>query len=112
VFTRLLDGVEPEFLDAVHHAVDAIPAVQHTETLKARWLGHRLYVELDVALAPTLSLAETQALTIQIQQTLKEALPYLGWVRVRGVPATPDPPSPNRVNSGTLEIDAPAVKDL
>lgn len=107
VFTRLLDGVEPEFLEAVDHALDHVPAVQKTETLKARWLGHRLYVEMDVALVPTLSLTETHAITDQVQAALKEALPYLGWVKVRGVPATPDQPSPNLADSGTLETDAP-----
>ncbi len=91
VFTRLLDGVEPEFLEAVDHALEAIPALQTTDHLKARWLGHRLYVEMDVALAPTLSLAETQTITTQIQNRLKEELPYVGWVRVRGVPVKVQP---------------------
>ena len=112
VFTRLLDGVEPEFLEAVDHALGHVPAVQKPSALKARWLGHRLYVELDVALAPTLSLAETQSITTQVEQTLKEALPYLGWVRVRGVPSMASLPSPNRLDNGTLETKAPAEKDL
>ena len=112
VFTRLLDGVEPEFLEAVHQAVAPVPAVQGIDNLKARWLGHRLYVELDVTLAPTLSLTETQAITTQVQQTLKDDLAYLGWVRVRGIAAIASMPSPNRLDSGTLESDAPAVKDL
>jgi cation diffusion facilitator family transporter len=107
VFTRLLDGVEPEFLEAVDHALEHVPAAQTTENLKARWLGHRLYVELDVALAPELSLAASQAVLTEVETALKQHLPYLGWVRVRGIPATPDQPSPNRLDSGTLETDAP-----
>ncbi|WP_225907384.1 cation diffusion facilitator family transporter [Leptolyngbya sp. BL0902] len=107
VFSRLLDGVEPEFLEAVDHALDHVPAVQGSETLKARWLGHRLYVELDVALDPELSLAASQTVVTEVETALKQQLPYLGWVRVRGVPATPNQSSPNRLDSGTLETDAP-----
>ncbi len=114
VFTRLLDGVEPEFLEAVEHALDHVPAVQRAENLKARWLGHRLYVELDVALAPELSLAASQSVITEVETALKQHLPYLGWVRVRGVPSVEAPPSPNRLDSGTLEtrLHADTISEL
>lgn len=105
VFTRLLDGVEPEFLEAVDHALDHIPTVQKTDHLKARWLGHRLYLELDVALEPDLSLVASQGVITEVETALKAELPYLGWVKVRGVPAEAQP-SPNPIDSGTLETNA------
>jgi cation diffusion facilitator family transporter len=86
VFSRLLDGVEPEFLEAIHQAVEPVAEVQGIEQLRARWLGHRLYTEIDVALPPTLSLQEAQQVTEMVQAELKAHLPYLSWAIVRAVP--------------------------
>ncbi len=85
IFSRLLDGVEPEVIDALHHAVEHSEAVDTVESIRARWLGHRLYAEVDVALPPTLSLQEVQSITEATEANLKAHLPYLGRAVVRGV---------------------------
>jgi cation diffusion facilitator family transporter len=85
LFTRLLDGVEPEVLAALRHAADPVAGVETVAAVRARWLGHRLYVEMDVALPPTLSLHEAQTITDAVHAQLKAHLPYLGRAVVRGV---------------------------
>lgn len=110
VFTRLLDGVEPEFLDAIHHAVGHVPTVVALNDVRARWLGHRLYAEVDVALNPELSLADTQSVTESVEAELKAHLPYLGWAIVRAVPGVAPPPilSPQVVS--TQSVDTMSVE--
>lgn len=85
IFSRLLDGIEPEVIDAIHHAAEQGESVESVESIRARWLGHRLYAEVDVALLPTLSLQEVQPITEAVEASLKAHLPYLGRAVVRGV---------------------------
>ena len=54
VFTRLLDGVDPEVVDEIRHAVDHTPGVQNITEVRVRWLGHRLHAELNIAVNPGL----------------------------------------------------------
>lgn len=88
VFSRLLDGVEPEVLESLHHAVHHIPEVEESAiaSLRTRWLGHRLQVEMDLMMPPSLTLQETQEITHTVEAQLKAHLPYLGLVIVRAVP--------------------------
>jgi cation diffusion facilitator family transporter len=85
IFSRLLDGIEPEVIDAIHHAAEQGKSVESVESIRARWLGHRLYAEVDVALPLTLSLQEVQPITEAVEASLKAHLPYLGRAVVRGV---------------------------
>ncbi len=90
IFSRLLDGVEPEVLESLHHAVSHVPEIE-TEAianLRTRWLGHRLHVEMDITLPPNLSLQETQGITDTVEEQLKAHVPYLGLIVVRAVPST------------------------
>src|SRR5215204_6594930 len=58
VFTRLLDGVEPEVIEEIRHAASHVPGVKVVSEVRARWLGHRLHAEVNVAVDPDLSVAE------------------------------------------------------
>lgn len=89
IFSRLLDGVEPEVLESIHHAIDHLSEVE-TEAianLRTRWLGHRLHLEMDILLPPTLCLQETQGITNTVEEQLKAHLPYLGLIKVRAIPS-------------------------
>ncbi|MEO0943083.1 MAG: cation diffusion facilitator family transporter [Cyanobacteria bacterium J06642_12] len=98
VFSRLLDGVEPEVLDSLHHAIAHVPEIEteafaergvsRISNLRTRWLGHRLHVEMDMILPPNLSLQETQEITNTVEKQLKTHVPYLGLTVVRAVPGT------------------------
>src|SRR5712692_5031151 len=55
VFTRLLDGVDPEVIEEIGHAAHHVPGVRDVSDVRARWIGHRLQAEVNIAVAPDLS---------------------------------------------------------
>jgi cation diffusion facilitator family transporter len=77
VFTRLLDGVEPGAIEEIRHAASHVPGVEEVSEVRARWLGHRLHAEVNVAVAPELSVAEGHAIAREVNHRLLHHLSYL-----------------------------------
>lgn len=77
VFARLLDGVDPEVLDEIRHAVGHVEGVEDVAEVRARWLGHRLRAEVNVAVSPELSVAEGHAIAREVNHHLLHELAYL-----------------------------------
>ena len=77
VFTRLLDGVEPEAIEEIQHAACEVAGVEDVSEVRARWLGHRLHAEVNVAVAPELSVAEGHAIAREVNHRLLHHLSYL-----------------------------------
>jgi cation diffusion facilitator family transporter len=77
VFTRLLDGVEPEAIEEIRHAASQVPGVEDVSEVRARWLGHRLHAEVNVAVNPDLSVAEGHAIAREVHHQLLHHLSYL-----------------------------------
>jgi cation diffusion facilitator family transporter len=83
VFTRALDGVEPEITAEIRHAAEHIPGIKQVLDVRARWLGHRLNTELDVVLDGKLPLSEADAIAVQFEHELSEHMPALSSARIR-----------------------------
>ena len=77
VFTRLLDGVEPEVVEEIRHAACEVDGVEDVSEVRARWLGHRLHAEVNVAVSPELSVAEGHAIAHEVNHQLLHHLSYL-----------------------------------
>jgi|YNPNPStandDraft_1061719.scaffolds.fasta_scaffold04598_2 cation diffusion facilitator family transporter len=77
VFGRLLDGVDPEVIEEIEHAAAHVPGVQEVAEVRVRWIGHRLYAELNVAVAPHLTVAEGHAIATEVRHQLLHHLRYL-----------------------------------
>jgi cation diffusion facilitator family transporter len=77
VFARLLDGVEPGILDEIRHSVAHAEAVEAVSDVRARWLGHRLHAEVNVAVRPSLSVSQGHAVAIEARHRLLHDLPFL-----------------------------------
>lgn len=77
VLTRLLDGVDPEVIDEVKHAVNHIEGVSDVTEVRVRWLGHRLHAELNIAVSPELSVEKGHEIAKEVQHQLLHHLSYL-----------------------------------
>jgi cation diffusion facilitator family transporter len=77
VFARLLDGVDPDVIEGIRHTAREVAGVEHVSEVRARWLGHRLHAEANVAVAPELSVAEGHAVAREVNHQLLHQLSYL-----------------------------------
>jgi len=77
VFTRLLDGVEPEIIHEIRHAAHHIPEVLEVTEVRARWIGHRLHAELNIAVSPELSVERGHEIAKEVRHQLLHHLSYL-----------------------------------
>lgn len=82
VFVRALDGVEPETVDRIRHAVGHVRGVEKLTEVRARWLGHRLHVELNVAVASQLTVLESHAVAKEARHQILHHMPYVSSVVV------------------------------
>jgi divalent metal cation (Fe/Co/Zn/Cd) transporter len=88
VLTRMLDGVEPRMIDELRHAAEHAKGVRRVESVRARWLGHRLYAEMTLVVDPALSLAEVGKVTDDFKEHARGHLPVLESIHVEVVPAS------------------------
>jgi len=82
VFSRMLDGVEPDIVDEIHQVVNKIEGVRDVTEIRVRWLGHRLYAEVNIAVDPSLSVEEGHAIAVEVRHGMMHSLGYLSNVVV------------------------------
>jgi cation diffusion facilitator family transporter len=80
IFTRALDGVDPKIIDELRHAATHVRGVEKVTDVRARWLGHRLYAEMNVAVAPQLSVEEGHAVAKEVRHEAMHQVGYLSNV--------------------------------
>jgi cation diffusion facilitator family transporter len=82
VLLRMLDGVEREAVDAIVHAAGHVPRVKEVTDVRARWIGHRLHVDLSVTVQGGLSVSEGHDIAKEVRHHLLHRVPHLGSVTV------------------------------
>jgi cation diffusion facilitator family transporter len=87
IFTRMLDGAEPQVIDDIRHVAGHVPQVQEVTEVRARWLGHRLHAELNIAVDPELTIAQAHTIAAEVRHRLLHRLSYLSLVVIHVDPA-------------------------
>jgi len=87
VLARALDAVDPEVLDALRHAASHVPGVVEVGEVRARWIGHRLHAELNVAVEPGLTVAAAHEIAKDVRHQALHYLPHLANAVVHVDPA-------------------------
>lgn len=82
VFERALDGLDPEILDELRHVVVHVPEVREVGEVRARWIGHRLHAEVNVAVDGGLTVSAAHAIAMEVRHRALHHLPHLGNVTV------------------------------
>jgi len=82
VFTRLLDGVDPEVTDEITHAINHTQGVREVSEVRLRWAGHRLHAEVNLGVDRELSVTEGHAIAVEARHQLMHSLPYLSSVNI------------------------------
>ena len=87
IWTRLIDGIEPEILAQIEHAPMHVDGVRGVHDVRARWLGHRVYGDIAIDVDPTLSVEQAHIISQKIEESLRDHVPLLGSATVRILPA-------------------------
>ncbi len=109
VFARMLDQVEAEVMDLVAHPPSHVPGVQKVTGVRARWVGHRIHAEVDIAVDPGLTVAQAHDIAKQVHGELLEHLPFLSTATIHVDPANESgeeyhrAPPPDRGGGGIPE---------
>jgi cation diffusion facilitator family transporter len=82
VVIRAVDGIDPGVLAALRHTAQHVPGVQAVTEVQARWIGHHLRAELNIAVTPTLSVAQGHAVAKEVRHQLLHQIHMLGGVTV------------------------------
>lgn len=90
VFRRLIDGVEPELIDAAEATLAAQPSVRSVRSMRMRWIGHRLHADAELDIDPELSLAEAHHIAHDAEHDLIHAVPKLTTAMIHAYPAHED----------------------
>jgi len=77
VFSRLLDGVEPEVPDEVRDVASVTDGVREVSEVRVRWLGHKMLAEVNIAVDPDLSVGSGHDIAEDVHHQLLHNLKYL-----------------------------------
>jgi cation diffusion facilitator family transporter len=92
IFTRLIDGVDPEITDEIFHTASHIPGVKAITDVKVRWLGHRLHAEINMTVDSSLSVERGHTIAKEYQHELLHHLRYLSDATIHVDPANESGP--------------------
>jgi cation diffusion facilitator family transporter len=87
VFARVMDAVEPDMLDQTERVAAAVSGVRLVDEVRARWIGHRVMIELAIQVAPHLTVAEGHRIAEEVRHELFHHFPRLADAHVHVNPA-------------------------
>ena len=87
VFTRILDGVDPDVPDKIREQAKQTEGVKDVSEVRVRWLGHRMHAELNVAVGQGLSVEEGHDIAKRVRHELLHNLQFLSGVTIHVDPA-------------------------
>jgi cation diffusion facilitator family transporter len=94
VLHRALDGTDETTLALIEAVAGAVDGVEHVTEAKARWSGHRLLAELNVAVEPTLTVDQGHTIADDVHRALLHEVPRLAEVMVHVDPHEHEPHGP------------------
>ena len=77
MWRRMMDAVEPEIVDSIERSVAGVPGVEDVGSVRARWVGHRVYSEVEIRVAEDASVAEISRLKERLFAETRRAVPKL-----------------------------------
>lgn len=86
MWRRMMDAVEPEIVDSIEEAAAGVPGVEGVESVRARWVGHRVHSEVEIGVPENSSASEVAKIREKLFAEAKRAVPKLERLVVEAVP--------------------------
>jgi len=87
VFARMMDAIEPEAVEQIERVAGAIDGVHGVDEVRARWIGHRVRIELAIQVDPGLTVAEGHRIAEEVRHELLHHIPRLADAHIHVNPA-------------------------
>ncbi|HEX2728656.1 MAG TPA: cation diffusion facilitator family transporter [Rubrobacteraceae bacterium] len=82
VWRRMMDAVEPEIVSGIEQTAARTDGVKSVESVRARWIGHRIHSELRIRIDGGLSVEEGEEISERVRSSVHQAMPKLDRVAV------------------------------
>lgn len=73
----MMDGVDPGIVDDIRQVVSQIKYAKGITEIRVRWLGHRLYAEVNIAVDSGLSVKEGHEIAVNVRHKMLHCLDYI-----------------------------------
>jgi cation diffusion facilitator family transporter len=107
VFGRLMDAVDPEIVEEVEAVARAVKGVESVDTVRVRWIGHRLEANLHIEVDRERTVAEGHAIAEEVRHRLFHEVDRLVGVLTHVDPCAHDGSAPHQA---TAHHEAPAAR--
>jgi cation diffusion facilitator family transporter len=77
VFTRMLDGVDPDLVDKIKGEAVKINGVEEVNEIRVRWIGHYLHAEMNVTVDHELTVEEGHNIAKEVRHSLLHHVQFL-----------------------------------
>ena len=88
ILVRMLDGIAPEIVAELRHQAGHVDGVLAVEEVRARWVGHEIRAEVNVVVAPDLTVAAGHGVAVAVRRRLIDRVDHLADAVVHVDPAT------------------------
>jgi len=75
LFYRMMDAVDPEYVDKIEHAAEHVDGVLGVHDISARWVGRELQVVIHIDCDPDATLQEAHALAERVEHQIQHHAP-------------------------------------
>lgn len=90
ILRRLMDGVDPGTIETIESVAARAEGVHRVDRVRARWTGHRMEAEIDVAVAAGQTVEQGHRIAEEIHHELLHSVPHLEHATVHINPAGHD----------------------
>lgn len=74
---RIMDGIEPERIEAIRHEAGHVAGVLGVGEVRARWLGHQVRAEVNIVVPSGTSVEDGHAIAVAVRARLVERVEFL-----------------------------------
>jgi cation diffusion facilitator family transporter len=90
IFRRAMDGIEPEKVDEITRVARAVPGIEEVNSVRARWQGHTIAVDLLVTVDEDLTTRQSHAILEKVRRDLFHEVGMVGSIMIHADPTSRD----------------------
>ena len=113
IYRRLMDAVDPDLVDTAYRTLEATDGVREVESVRLRWIGHRVYADAGIVVAADLTVVAAHDIAIDAHHRLLHAVPKLAQATVHVSPFADDGEDHHRTGAPVVQAaDKPPGRHL